>query len=450
MIIFNLGLLFTFMTLFIWSGHIFGTLSLDDNYYYSEGSYTKDNVTYNFTYWMGMVIHSIDGFYVNTDIQLTISEAFINYYGEAIPQDENITVVLRFNPPTRYNGEFYRQTDPIQTEFDGNNRYVFRSYPLIVNYPVSESKHITPVIFANGTQVPGSLEEAIFLDVQPAHMKTELNLAKVVVILTFWIVFFSIVTVVFQSLNYAIKYDEKNKNNSKSKRKEKLILGNSFRNMAEGEIKVFAKWWKKYLYAGFLLIIGGVVGSIIFSDISFGIILVPLGIGVFSIGLGFLSVTIADKSDEKMKAITNADFFEITYRFWEKAPKLYYPLDSKERDTCSWHLVNFFKHGEKLKKWADSDVQEKLINEFKIFLERLRPTTCKKYWVEIKNYMGICKIAIDFKTKNDDIKDELIGELGNWVGKKREEESNTKYLQRKSGEFAEKKKYDVFSLEPVD
>ena len=311
-----LGLLFTFITLFVWSGHLFGTLSVDDNYYYNEGSYIKDNVTYNFTYWMGMVISSIDGFYVNTDIQLTISEAFIKYNGEAIPQNESITVVLKFSPPTRYKGEFYDQTAHIQTEFDGNDRYTFYSYSLTVNYPVSESKHMRPVIFANGTMVAWSLDKFTFLDVQPAHMKTELNLAKVVVILTFWIVFFSIVTVVFQSLNYAIKYDEKNKNNSKSKRKEKLIrgekliLGNSFRNMAEGEIKVFAKWWKKYLYAGFLLIIGGVAGSIIFNDISFGIILVPLGIGIFSIGLGFLSVTIANESDKKMTALAELDFLE--------------------------------------------------------------------------------------------------------------------------------------------
>lgn len=392
-----LGLLFTFITLFVWSGHLFGTLSVDDNHYYGEGSYTKDNVTYNFTYWMGMVISSIDGFYVNTDIQLTISEAFINYYGKTIPKSENITVVLQFDPPTRYDGEFHRQTDYIQTEFDGSNRYVFRSYSLIVNYPVSESKRITPAIFANGTLVAGRLEEAIFLDVQPAHMKTELNLAKVVVILTFWIVFFSIVTVVFQSLNYAIKYDGKNKNNSKSKRKEKLIrgekliLGNSFRNMAEGEIKVFAKWWKKYLYAGFLLIIGGVAGSIIFSDISFGIILVPLGIGVFSIGLGFLSVTIADKSDKKMKGIALSVYKEIEGIFEDrrlsimKARRIIEVKKRKDMDTevdefalhqdiifGIWKCLTYLRRAKALIKWIDEPEQKGIIKLLEHFYKELK------------------------------------------------------------------------------
>ena len=59
--------------------------------------------------------------------------------------------------------------------------------------------------------------------------------------------------------------------------------------------------------------------------------------------------------------------------------------------------------------------------------------------------MGICKIAIDFKTENVDIKDELIDELGNWVGKKERAESNQEYLERKNKEFSQKKNYDIFT-----
>ena len=65
--------------------------------------------------------------------------------------------------------------------------------------------------------------------------------------------------------------------------------------------------------------------------------------------------------------------------------------------------------------------------------------------MEIKNYMGICKIAIRFKTENDNIKDKLIDELGNWIGKKEERESNQEYLERKNEEFSQKKKYDIFT-----
>lgn len=177
-----------------------------------------------------------------------------------------------------------------------------------------------------------------------------------------------------------------------------------------------------------------------------------MGLGITSLGIAFHSIVISEESrkiagesDGKMKALANADFFELTYRFWEKAPKLYYPLDFPSRDTCSWHLVNYFNHADKLKKWADSDVQEKLINALKIFLERLRPKTCKKFWVEIKNYMGACNIALGFKA-DEDVKNELIDELANWIGKKQEGESNQKYLQRKSNELSKMKKSDIFEI----
>ncbi len=166
---------------------------------------------------------------------------------------------------------------------------------------------------------------------------------------------------------------------------------------------------------------------------------------LLSLAIASHAVIIAINSDEKMKSISTGDFYELTYRFWDRAPILYNKKIKEVRDTQSWQLGNLFRHGEKLKKWADPDVQEKLIKEFKIFLKRLQPIPCEKYWVEIKNYMTICKIAIDFKTESDGIKDELIDELGNWIGKKRKGESNKEYLKRKDDEFSHKKNSDIFN-----
>ncbi len=192
--------------------------------------------------------------------------------------------------------------------------------------------------------------------------------------------------------------------------------------------------------------ISPVGGNYVNLGFSIGIGFISIGIALISIGISKESKEIAEDSDKKMQSIATADFYEITYRFWDRAPILYNNQIKEVRDTKSWQLGNLFRHGEKLKKWADSDVQGRLIKEFKTFLERLRPTTSKKYWVEIKNYIGICKIAIDFKTENDNIKDELINELENWIGKKERGESNEDYLKRKSNEFLQKKKYDIFSI----
>ncbi len=180
--------------------------------------------------------------------------------------------------------------------------------------------------------------------------------------------------------------------------------------------------------------------------------LFPICLAVLSLFLACHSIVlskeaseIATSSDKKMQSISTADFYEITYRFWDRAPILYEEQSFEVRDTCSWQLGNLFRHGDKLKDWADPDVQDKLIKEFKIFLERLRPIKCKKYWVEVKNYMEICNIAIDFKTKNDSTKDELIYELSKWVGKKEKEESKKEYLRRKGNEFSKMKNRKIYS-----
>jgi hypothetical protein len=179
-------------------------------------------------------------------------------------------------------------------------------------------------------------------------------------------------------------------------------------------------------------------------------IFLTLALGTISIGIAFYSVGIGHDSDKKMRSImqsiSTSDFYKLSYTFWDRAPCLYGKQSLGVRDTYSWQLGNLFRHAEKLKRWADPDVQENLINEFKTFLIRLRPLPCPKYWVEVKNYIQICKIAINFKTKNDQIKNELVEELGNWIGKKEEKESNQEFLQRKSNEFSRKKRNDIFEI----
>ena len=57
---------------------------------------------------------------------------------------------------------------------------------------------------------------------------------------------------------------------------------------------------------------------------------------------------------------------------------------------------------------------------------------------------GVCNIALGFKA-DEDVKNKLIDELANWIGKKQEGESNKEYLQRKGGEFKQKEKFEEFS-----
>ena len=216
-------------------------------------------------------------------------------------------------------------------------------------------------------------------------------------------------------------------------------------------------WWRiivsnsgfkiaKYLFliATIFSIIGILSSLNIFKTSQFSDLFLSIGFGLFTLTFGVLSLRIYLESDQLLTSIATGDFYEITYRFWDRAPILYDNQSKGVRDTQSWQLGNLFRHGEKLKKWADSDVQEKLIKEFKTFLERLRPISCTKYWVEVKNYMEISRIAIGFKTENDDMKNELIDELCKWIGEKQEGESKMGYLERKGNEFSQKKKYEAY------
>lgn len=217
--------------------------------------------------------------------------------------------------------------------------------------------------------------------------------------------------------------------------------------MADGKtkiwIEIFSRPYKEFIFLGFFSMILGLIALYIQIE-NLGQFAITFGLGLVAWGIGCLSILLANKSDKKMQSISTADFYEITYRFWDRAPKLYKEQRFEVRDTYSWQLGNLFRHGEKLKDWADLEVQDKLIKEFKIFLERLRPNKCNKYWIEVKNYIEICKIAIGFKTKNDNIKDDLIEELGKWIGKKAKEESNHEYLKRKINELSKMKKNEIF------
>jgi len=191
----------------------------------------------------------------------------------------------------------------------------------------------------------------------------------------------------------------------------------------------------------------GIAIHFAFNNNLFGMsIFLTFSIGIISIGIALYSLGLSKDSDEKMKSIATGDFYDLANRFWDRAPVLYKEISKGARDTQSWQLGNLFRHAEKLKKWAEPVVQERLIREFKTFLERLRTVPIQKYWVEIKNYRSTCRIAIDFNTKDDNMKNDLIKELGNWLGKKKEDESNLEFLDRKSKEFSNKKDDDVFNI----
>ena len=235
-IIISLFLSFTYLTYDTAFGTFLATLSVDDEYYFDETIYEFENVTYSFDYWMGMVISAKDGFFVSTDIDLQIADGYVEYTSETIPKDTDITIVLVFMPPARSNGNYFPQTDPIKTEFNGENKYTFSSSPITIRYPVSEPKRLKPVVFANGTIIAGSLEEKTFVDINPAHMLTQIKLTKAVVILTYWIAFFSIIMAIGEIRRLWGEFSKKNQSLNSSSNEYRNNCNNISEEKPEGDL----------------------------------------------------------------------------------------------------------------------------------------------------------------------------------------------------------------------
>jgi hypothetical protein len=199
-----------------------------------------------------------------------------------------------------------------------------------------------------------------------------------------------------------------------------------------------------------IFIIFFALGSLINSIVIYGYGIEPnisftsLIFTLLSLAIASYAVIIAINSDDKMKSIATGGFYDLANRFWDRAPRLYDNLSNKERDTESWQLGNLFRHGDKLKKWAELDVQERLIKEFTTFLDRLKHKPCVKYYVEVKNYISISKTALGFKTEDDNVKNDLINELEQWIGSKNNGETNIEYLQRKTKELKKINNDDVY------
>ena len=160
--------------------------------------------------------------------------------------------------------------------------------------------------------------------------------------------------------------------------------------------------WKEssYIIWLILLLVLGLFLSFL-KEYTVAFFFVTLGFAIFTIGLSFKAIYISKESDEKMKAIANADFIELIEKIWDYSDE----CSIKENDDVqSYHSRNNIlkwriniKRANVLKKWADVDKQkalgialEKLLKEFPWKSNLL---TNK----DIEHMMDICKDIVEFE-----------------------------------------------------
>lgn len=147
-------------------------------------------------------------------------------------------------------------------------------------------------------------------------------------------------------------------------------------------IKALSRWSITFILTGLvILIIALIIGfseSYLGQEIYFGTNLLFLGIGVFSLGIAFLSIKMADESDKKMTAIANSHFIEIYEEIQNITLKEILPNiteDSQEannlRGAYVWKYNHSLERAILLKEWADESQRTNLVLPFGTLLKRI-------------------------------------------------------------------------------
>lgn len=143
-----------------------------------------------------MLTRTTDGFFVCQDIALKISHAYIEYRGDVVPKNDTISLRLYFDLHIIVDGELTQNSPIMNATYNGDNKFEINYGPqLIIRSPYRGDLLMKPVVLVNGEVVDESIEFRNLVTIEPAYLRTQLILSRIVVILTIWLIFFSTVTI---------------------------------------------------------------------------------------------------------------------------------------------------------------------------------------------------------------------------------------------------------------
>lgn len=214
--------------------------------------------------------------------------------------------------------------------------------------------------------------------------------------------------------------------------------------------------YEEWAFFAFLFLTLGLI-FIVFVDQNLGVSLCAMGIAFISVAIGIKAILLGKKaiqlgkkSDEKMKAIANVNFQEISDRFVNRRLELHKnPLIPYEMELTAWKCRNYLDSANELKKWVKKKIQENFVTKY-INLINTYPWKGTSFFstkgeikinkniialIDVKNivlmYSSLRKLNIDNALKAEPIKS-----LEPYIGKRKRNESIDKYLERKNEEIS--------------
>jgi hypothetical protein len=159
-----------------------------------------NDTQYKIKYWIRFSAEATDGFLVDKPIHLQI-DGFIEFKN-AVPDVEYVNTSIRFIDVPILLDEEEREIREIKLkarrESPDSNRFVF-SWKGDLKFVSSGAKRAMPTVwlFCKDDKCEGILFKSItFIDIAPPYITTELKIMKLTIILTLWIIYLTVITVV--------------------------------------------------------------------------------------------------------------------------------------------------------------------------------------------------------------------------------------------------------------
>jgi len=161
----------------------------------TESTFNYGNNSYNISVKVITSVYTIKGFFVKTPLILTINEGVIRFDSEQVPENLSIDIKVKITPHAinLEENRLFQDITILPTKFDGY-KYYNASPDLdkgwLISFPWSGQKYIISTILVDGVEVV-EMERVELVNIEETFVKAQVDQSRAVLILTYWIVFFS-------------------------------------------------------------------------------------------------------------------------------------------------------------------------------------------------------------------------------------------------------------------
>jgi len=185
-------LIFSILT---FSGFAFSLEDYHPEWIGTDATFNYDNNSYNISVKVITSVYTIKGFFVKTPLILTINEGVVRFDSEQVPENLSIDIRVKITPHAinLEENRLFQDLTILPTKYDGSKYYNASPDPdkgWLISFPWSGQKYIISTILVDGVEI-AEIERVALVNIEETFVKAQVDQSRAVLILTYWIVFFS-------------------------------------------------------------------------------------------------------------------------------------------------------------------------------------------------------------------------------------------------------------------